>query len=583
MAEATLGNVRDSLLELNQEQGKTTEAINSLIKRFQDMIDLERRAKLDEAEARREAANKSKSESARVNATDTPAAGDGFVAGFKEGLFDISGFGVLDILGIGALVTQIKGFFAATAKIVKDLAKVFSKGLLLALEGTFKGISAGLRVIENAAFKLRKIPGMSAIANLLARLTLFFEDLAVRVARISAKIMPTLRFVKGLGRVFGKLFLPLTIFITAWDTVKGAIEGFQDDGIIGGLKGAVDGFVNSLIGAPLDLIKDATAWLLSKMGFDETADIIRGFSFQRLFSDVINTLFNGVRGAVDFIKDIFSFPEDGGPLAIFQKFIDIVFLPVAMAINFVKGIFGFRDPEEPFSLGEFVTSTVGNVINFVKLVFSDPRQALENLWNGLVGEGGLLDLVFFPINAAVNFIKRVFDLGDPEEPFDFKQFVGDVVGGLFRKIQNTLDNFVNELILSSETALLRLVTLVNNIPDRILQFLSEKIRISIPRIEVPNPYGFIPGAPKSFVLNEAFEVGVPGGEVAASRIQRRNARLEAQILELQRRNAGGNLEAGGGNVITTINAPQSSSVNLSTPMTTPINPFDQQRNMEPAL
>lgn len=582
MAEATLGNVRDSLLELNQEQGKTTEAINSLIKRFQDMIDLERRAKLDEAEARREAANKSKSESARVNATDGSTTGgfniaDKLIAGAALSLAAVSTFLDKEIEDIIQLIRDaFLKFFIDVGKIAIAIDNFLVKPIntrLLALIDDFK--AGPIAKAINGFFDVFRGTFRFISGTLSRAVTLVSGGMTA--------LLPSFNFLKGIARVFGKLFLPLTIFITAWDTVKGAIEGFQDDGIIGGLKGAVDGFVNSLIGAPLDLIKDATAWLLSKMGFDETADIIRGFSFQRLFSDVINTLFNGVRGAVDFIKDIFSFPEDGGPLAIFQKFIDIVFLPVAMAINFVKGIFGFRDPEEPFSLGEFVTSTVGNVINFVKLVFSDPRQALENLWNGLVGEGGLLDLVFFPINAAVNFIKRVFDLGDPEEPFDFKQFVGDVVGGLFRKIQNTLDNFVNELILSSKTALLRLVTLVNNIPDRILQFLSENIKISIPRIEVPNPFGFIPGAPKSFVLNEAFEVGVPGGESAASRIQRRNARLEAQILELQRRNAGGNLEAGGGNVITTINAPQSSSVNLSTPMTTPINPFDQQRNMEPAL
>jgi hypothetical protein len=87
----------------------------------------------------------------------------------------------------------------------------------------------------------------------------------------AAKLNPTFKFFKGIGRIFGKLFLPLTIFITAWDTIKGAVEGFQEDGIIGSLEGAVDGFFNSLIFMPLEMIFDATSWLLGKLGFPKTA------------------------------------------------------------------------------------------------------------------------------------------------------------------------------------------------------------------------------------------------------------------------------------------------------------------------
>ena len=439
MAEATLTDVRNTLLGLNEEQGRTTEVVSSLVDRFQDMLDFQKRAKLDDAEARREAANKS----ARLNATDTPAAGDGFVAGFKEGLFDISGFGVLDILGVGALVTQITGFFAATAKIVKDLAKVFSKGLLLALEGTFKGISAGLRVIENAAFKLRKIPGMGAIANLLARLTLFFEDLGVRVGRISEKIMPKIRFFKGIGRVFGKLFLPLTIFITAWDTVKGAIEGFQDDGIIGGLQGAVDGFVNSLIGAPLDLIKDATAFVLGKLGFENAQKTLNSFSFQDVFSNLIGGIFEDVRTIGSFVGDLF------------------------------KGEFSLERANE--ALGAiFSLSPVGRIMNLIQAII-------------------------------------------PET---------------FEKIGLAMDEFVKQLRVNAEISLRFITTQLQNIPDQLLKFLSDNLRIQIPRIAIPVPFS----GGKELVIAEASEVGVPGGEGAARRIAERNARLQAQLLELSRQN-----------------------------------------------
>ena len=40
-----------------------------------------------------------------------------------------------------------------------------------------------------------------------------------------------------LGGVLKKIFLPIGLIFTAYDTVKGVIEGYEEDGIIGGLNG----------------------------------------------------------------------------------------------------------------------------------------------------------------------------------------------------------------------------------------------------------------------------------------------------------------------------------------------------------
>lgn len=439
MAEATLNDVTTMLQMQNEEQGKTTSAVVALVQRFQSLLDMQKRSILDEAEARREAD--------RTPEPPSPTGGmgaAGFGTGVKEGLFDISGFGVLDILGVSALATQITGFFAATAKIVKDLAKVFSKGLLLSLEGTFKSISVGLQVIENAAFKLRTIPGMGAIANLLARLSLFFEDLGVRVAKISAKIMPTLDFVKGFGKILGRLFLPLTILITAYDTVKGAIQGYQDAGIVGALEGAVTGFFSSLVAAPLDLLKNATAWVLGKLGFENAQEVLNEFSFKELFSNLIGGIFDDVGKIGSFVGDLF------------------------------KGEFSLEKAQE--ALGAlFSLSPVGMIMNLV--------------------EG--------------------------------------IVPGIFEKIGNALDFFVEQLKIGSQEALLKVMNLIQNIPDQLVAFLSDNLRISIPKIAIPIP-GFLGGG--ELVIAEPNEIGVPGGETARAKIAERNARLEAQLLELNRQN-----------------------------------------------
>ena len=111
-------------------------------------------------------------------------------------------------------------------------------------------------------------------------------------------------FARVIGKVagiVGKLFLPITIVMTIWDTVKGAMEGFAKEGIIGGIKGAITGLVNSLIFGPLDLIKDAIAWILGVFGFDNAKKLLDSFSLEEVYKGFIDAVFK----PVEMIKDIF--------------------------------------------------------------------------------------------------------------------------------------------------------------------------------------------------------------------------------------------------------------------------------------
>ena len=91
-----------------------------------------------------------------------------------------------------------------------------------------------------------------------------------------------------------KIFLPVTVILTIWDTVKGAIEGFEKDGIVGGIAGAIKGLFNSLIFGPVDMIKDATAWILGIFGFDEAKKTLESFSLEKMFSEFVDMLFSPV-------------------------------------------------------------------------------------------------------------------------------------------------------------------------------------------------------------------------------------------------------------------------------------------------
>jgi hypothetical protein len=94
--------------------------------------------------------------------------------------------------------------------------------------------------------------------------------------------------------IFGKLFYPFTVVMTIWDTVKGAMEGFEKEGIIGGLKGAITGFFNSLIFGPMDMIKDAIAWIAGVFGFDEAKKTLESFSIEKIFKDFIDMVFSPI-------------------------------------------------------------------------------------------------------------------------------------------------------------------------------------------------------------------------------------------------------------------------------------------------
>jgi len=425
-----LTDVIDRLTEVNEEQLVETQdikiEIETLSDRMGSLLELNKQDRLDRLEAMREGAG---------FAPPSMTAGDAGVAVNDKtgGLFNLGDFGILDLLGLSALFARVKQIFGVIGSIVATLGKVFAVGALVSLEKTLKILQGSFQLIENLAFKLKNLPGFGKLADFLARITLAFEDMATKVDDLRKALSGPLKFLGNIGKVFGKLFWPLTAFMAAWSGVKGFIEGYQEDGIIGGIQGAVTGFFNSLIFAPLDLLKNATQWIFNKIGLTKVSDALSKFSFQEIFEQIVGKIFDGVKGAV----------------------------------NFVKGLFGFGDPEIPFKMSEFLGMMVKNV---------------------------------------------------------------------FGKIGDAFSEFALKLELGAKVAGKVLITDIMNIPDRILKFLSENLRIDIPRISIPIPKGarFIFGGAEEIVLFEGANLGVPGGEGAAIRIASRNESRDAEIAEFGR-------------------------------------------------
>jgi len=106
-----------------------------------------------------------------------------------------------------------------------------------------------------------------------------------------------------LGKLIGKIVIPIQVILSIFDTVTGALDGWNNteggyvNKFIGAVKGGLTGLLNGLVGGLLDLLKDGVSWLLNAMGFENISKSLDSFSFKDL-----------IKGAVDSIVDFFMTP-----------------------------------------------------------------------------------------------------------------------------------------------------------------------------------------------------------------------------------------------------------------------------------
>ena len=134
----------------------------------------------------------------------------------------------------------------------------------------------------------------------LGRVGTFFRTFGQTLQTIGKALRPIFTIFRTLGRF---IFFPLTIIMSIFDGIKGAIAGYQEEGILGGILGAVGGILAGLIGMPLDLLKSAVGFIAGLLGFDNFKEMLAEFSF----ADSIKTIFNKIaevfNNAISFVVD----------------------------------------------------------------------------------------------------------------------------------------------------------------------------------------------------------------------------------------------------------------------------------------
>jgi hypothetical protein len=199
-------------------------------------------------------------------------------------------------LGRATLMAPINAFFAA----VRRFQGIFTKAgqsvsrVGSAISKTFAAItkpfSDVIGIFRNAFSGITNI--VKGAASTTGRIGKIFATISGFVGRIASAAAMVARFAGPIG-------VAINLAVAAFGTIKGALQGFKEGGVLGALKGAISGFLKALIGVPLDFIKGAVSWILNLFGLDKVAGLLESFSFKDLIESIVEAPFK----IIEFIKD----------------------------------------------------------------------------------------------------------------------------------------------------------------------------------------------------------------------------------------------------------------------------------------
>ena len=217
--------------------------------------------------------------------------------------------------------------------------------------------------------------------------------------------------ITGVYNLFAGLF-----GLESTDSVFGSISKFVTD-TLASIKGFFVGIYDGVVGLFTDPVGTLTSMWNGIVGEGGLLDII----------------FTPIDSAVNWIMGIFGWSTEDGTDFSFRTFITGM---VDTVINKIKEIFALGEELfGDFALFQFVKQTVNDVISSVKAIFSGDfsAEAFLNLF------GSIADLIYAPINLAVNAIKDIFGFGDPNEPFRLSDFVIETFGKIGEFFKSLLD------------------------------------------------------------------------------------------------------------------------------------------------
>jgi hypothetical protein len=279
---------------------------------------------------------------------------------------------------IGSIFTGAINFFKGIFGEGSMIGKVITT-IKTAVTGFLEPIIAGFKTISEVSGPIGK--AVAAIKGALGGMMEFF-------GMIGSKLSSFGTLFGAVTKIVSKIAYPLMIIMSVWDTVKGALAGWEEGGFVGAIGGAIKGLFNGLVFGVLDMIKGAISWIAGALGFTAVEEFLDSFSFEDMFSsfvdavlfipkkiqefimspiETLKSLGESIMSMFDPIKNIMGKLVDAYlfiPRTLFGLIDDYIITPLADAFkpvtNFFKGIaekvMGFF---EDFGIPEIGFSVLG--------------------------------------------------------------------------------------------------------------------------------------------------------------------------------------------------------------------------------
>lgn len=360
-------------------------------------------------------------------------------------------FGPAGILG--GIAAFVAGFIKGYLKQFTTVAKAF-----------YNIVKAGFGVLKTWIIATFKWVGETKFGELIKKK---FNSIVTGVAKWFDNIADFFKGVSKEGSVLGKI---KSFFTNIGAGFVKVIDGWKDEfALWKKYVGPVVTKIKSLLAPMLDLgarfddikgfftvIKNTVSGWVTNV-FSKVKDVLGmlgggdsilgkiGKFFGKFLAPVtfLFTLYDTVKGAIDGYENGGILGAVKGALGGFLA--SLVAEPLNMLKNLVSwvaekmGFEGFSKALDGFDFVALFTNGINGIFNWVSKLFTDPGAALSELWNNLVGAGGLMDLLFKPIDMMIDWVTKKFGFRSEDAP-EFS------LGNVIRSIWNTIIDWVAAMV-----------------------------------------------------------------------------------------------------------------------------------------
>ena len=450
---------------------------------------------------------------------------------------------------LGAAVSGLTAGFAQSIEDFKKIGKVFTnfsqnfKNSFLgkSLTGLFDGIKSVFKSLDFKVLKNNPISnGMQSLKNFLSTNSSagkFFEGISKITSSIGKGFNSALESVKssfgklssfvgamkeGTGvvskltnavfkvfKVIGRIAAPIFIL---YETITGFLDGYKEDGIIGGIKGALNGIFDAVIGGLVSLFKNIATWILDAIGLDHISKALGG-----MVDGLMDSISQGIDGIVDVVAGIFTLDGErvlSGLGDVGGALLGVVASLGTGIINIVKG--AFLDGVELVSgmvdiagdvikwvsevadnilswlglegIGDAITNITGGIVDTITGAVGGIKDIIvgiftfdgEKIMSGLGDLGaGIGKFLLTPITAGLDLvygmISDLFDFVGIELPeFNFSEKMHQIMDDIFGFITSPIDTITNWLNDENSDGLLKdLFLALTYIPRKIAEWIKK--------------------------------------------------------------------------------------------------------------